>query len=295
MTSPDAPNQSAAQSATVAMVRAMVAMGLSDGPIGVEERATVKRVYKMAAGADLEDEIIDLIARDITANRKPPRDVMAESGDGLDDVKKRRVIQSAYFVMTSGGSITDEKVSCLLSLADGLKMGKPDLDAAIAELEEIVGARDHADETGADAPSSDAVHAPVQTEDPSEPFLDAVFRAMVGVAVSDGPITPEERRTIRLFFDQIDRPVDDPTIDGFVAALEGTGASVGQILKRDAQGVEPGMKSRILQAACLVTLTSEEVNDRQYACLADIAEGLGLTSAELDDAIASAHLPASET
>ena len=118
---------------------------------------------------------------------------------------------------------------------------------------------------------------------------------MIGVAVSDGPITLEERRTIRQFFDQIDRPVDDPTIDGFVAALEGTGASVGQILKRDAQGFEPGMRSRILQAACLVTLASKEVNDRQYACLADIAEGLGLTSAELDDAIASTHLPASET
>ncbi|MEM9684117.1 MAG: TerB family tellurite resistance protein [Pseudomonadota bacterium] len=294
--------ETAAQTATVAMVRAMVAMGLADGEIGTAERATIKQVYRMASGAELEDEIIDLIARNISTNDYTPRDVMAMTADDLDDSKKRRVIQSAYFVMTADEEVTEKEAACLLALAEGLGMGQAGFDAAIAELEEMVGAREEDSEgetaketrtvpSGGGESSDDAGQdyngAAGPRVDPAEIFLNAMFRAMVGIAVCDGPMTPEERQTIKKLFDQVGHAIDDPTIDGFIMALEGANATVGEILARDADAIEPSMKPRIIQSAYFVVLASDDITDEENACLIDISNGLGMARAELDEALAS--------
>lgn len=295
------------QTATVAMVRAMVAMGLADGEIGTSERTTIKQVYRMASGADLEDEVIDLVARDMSTNAYKPREVMAMSAEDLDDVKKRRVIQSAYFVMTADAQVSEKEAACLLALAEGLGMDQSGFDRAIEELEEMVDEAPDSDTDGAggepaghkgvdhkgadDHASDDHVAdyngAAGPSVDPAEIFLNAMFRAMVAMAVCDGPMTPEERQTVKHLFEQVEQSIDDQMIDGIVLALQEYDGSIGDILARDAPAIDPSMKPRILQSVYFVMLASDEITEEESQTLLEIARGLGLSQAALEDALAA--------
>lgn len=277
------------------MVRAMVVMGLADGDLDADERSTIKQVYHMASGADLEDEIIDLVARDISTNRYEPSEVMAMNADDLDDTKKRRVIQSAYFVMTASEQVSEKEAACLLALAKGLGLDQTGFDQAIEELEDMVGAAPDDTATDETADSPDAAESPTvdyngasgPPVDPAEIFLNAMFRAMVGMAVCDGPLTPEERQTIKHLFDQVEQSIDDQLIDGFVLALDEFDGTIGDILARDADSIDPAMKPRILQSVYFVMLASDQISEEESRALLDITRGLGVSHSELEEALAA--------
>ncbi len=263
------------ESATLAMLRAMVAMGLAGGDMAPDQRATVKKVYRMAAGADLDDRIIDAVATEIAESRRGPRELMAASVAGLGTTAKQRIVQCAYFVMTAAHDVGEAQAACLLAISEGLGLTRTEFEAAIEELEAMAGTGDG----GHGASPADA--------DLGDLFLTVTFRAMVAMAICDGPMTPEERETIRHFFAEVGLPVDDATIDGYILALDEMEEPVGDMLARDAGGIDPALKPRIVQSVYLVMLAHDPISEEEGETLAEVARGLGVGQAEMERALAT--------
>jgi len=243
-------------------------------------------------GDDLTDNVIDTVAKDLSGTDRDLRSLMAGAAAVVSEQQKRQMIQAAYYVMSADRDITPAQADCLAEIGEGLGMTQDSFDTAFRELKEMAAAEGAAATPSADIGAEGDGSA--NGEDTGSVIVNALLRALVAMAVAgseDGRgVGAEERAVIRGVFDGADLPpIEDEVIDGLAHALAGFDGTIRDVLSPHADVVPAGMKTTIVTSAYFVMTASMPVTEEQERVMTQIAKGLGMSQAELDEAVDHAN------
>ena len=100
----------------VAMLDAMVLTMTSDGDPDESERAVVRAVYADAAGAPLDDPLLDASLARVASDPEAVWRGLA-AGAGLPDPEKEAIVRSAIRVVMADGELADGELVAMQRLA----------------------------------------------------------------------------------------------------------------------------------------------------------------------------------